>query len=183
MREVLGEASFEATNTVYNRTMVASELTLENLVKNIIPLTGWYRQIIQPIDTERTTRSAKKRSKRKSSRIGPRLPKLNEVWEDIVRDQDPNYRFRELLSFVRIAGLIAYLKKRGPQEEAAVAEKLAELAKENDHRREAIRNEIGRKEVERREAIRNEIGEKVLEGWKSGLRETNLPGPMGQRRE
>ena len=76
MREVLGEASFEATNTVYNRTMVASELTLENLVKNIIPLTGWYRQIIQPIDTERTTRSAKKRSKRKSSRIGPRLPKL-----------------------------------------------------------------------------------------------------------
>lgn len=162
MREGLGEASFGGTNTVYNRTMVASELTLENLVKDIIPLTGWYGQIIQLIGTRRTTRSAKKRSKRTSSRIARRLPELDEVWEDIGRPTDPSYPFPALLSFIRIAGLIAYVKKYRPQEE--VAELFAGLVK-NDQEKQAIRERIGRM---------------VLEGWKYGLKEANLPEPIGQ---
>jgi serine protease AprX len=164
MRERLREKTFESTNTVYNRTMVASELTLENLVKDIIPLTGWYHQIIQSIGTDPITRSVKKRSKRKSPPAVRRLPEPDEAWEDISRPKDPKYPFSGLLSFIRIAGLIAYIKKHSGQEESAIAELLAGLIKDGPET----------------QAIRERIARIALEGWRYGLKETNLPEPMQQ---
>jgi hypothetical protein len=164
MREHFREGSFESTNTVYNRTMVASELTVENLVNDIIPLTGWYRQIIESVGAEGTSRSANKRGKRKRSRIARRLPKLDQMWEDIARPKDPKYPFPELLSFIRIAGLIAYVKKHPPQEETTIGELLARLAKNDPEN----------------QAICEHLGGIVLEGWKNGLKKTTLPEPIEQ---
>jgi serine protease AprX len=164
MRERLGEASFESTNTVYNRTMVASELTLENLVNDVIPLTGWYYKIIRSIGAAPRSRTAKRPSKRRTSRISRRLPEPEEIWEDIGRPSEPKYPFPELLSFIRMAGLIAYVKKYRPQAEDDIAELLSKLAKNGQE---------GRETSER-------IGGIVLEGWKQGLKETRLPEPMEQ---
>lgn len=162
--ERLGAESFERTHTVYNRTMVASELTLADLIHDVIPLTGWYGTILQSIRTKRTSRTAKRSRKGKSSRISLPLPKPDEVWEDIGRPDNPKYQFPELLSFIRIAGLIAYAKKHPPQEEAEIALLLEKVAKNESDRRD----------------ICERIGRIVLDGWTKVLEKTSLPEPVGQ---
>lgn len=91
------------TRLTYNRTVVVADLTLREVVEQIIPLTGWYREATgQPITKEVVE--------------APRMPQAHELWSDLslvdrrrVQPDEPRYPYPRLLGFVRIVGLIALL--------------------------------------------------------------------------
>lgn len=100
-----GEAKVDrvATRLTYNRTVAVADLTLCELVEQIIPLTGWYREAtFQPITRVEVT--------------APVSPEPMQIWQDLTlvgdRGEERNvrrYPFPRLLGFYRIVGLIAAL--------------------------------------------------------------------------
>jgi serine protease AprX len=103
----------------YNRTVVIADLSLRELVEQILPLTGWYREATnQPIGTKEV--------------FAPRLPKPEEIWDDLSvidpieerfpmsgdrRGRSDNrvlYRYPRLLGMIRIVGLIAFFAQAEP---------------------------------------------------------------------
>ena len=99
LKEQLKER-FDATQTVYNRTVVSSWLTLNDLLDGVIPLTRWYADIAQSRDASTGKEIAFDRT----------LPAHERLWDDLTRsDSEGGYAFKNLLAFIRIAGVTAHV--------------------------------------------------------------------------
>ena len=104
LRKAMGPA-FGETRTVYNRTNVATELTLDELIAYGLPLTWWYANLAESAAQEqRAGRQAA------TPRDGFRLPRKDEVWEDVLRPSHPAYPWPALLPTIRIAGIVGHLE-------------------------------------------------------------------------
>lgn len=148
----------------YNRTIVVADLDLPDVIRDVLPLTGWYLEIARAADPDYA-----------GSDI--RLPTLDEVWDDLSLpdDLDPGrraaseggerrrrYPFPRLLGFIRIAGLV--LLKRNHEVEGGnriIDGPLRSLATQPAARR-----------------ARRRVAELALQGWKSA--ELRLP-PAGEK--
>ena len=164
MRAQMRDAKFKGTSTVYNRTMLASELTLSDLVHDVIPLTGWYVNALEPAGRQR--KPAKGRAPARMA--APRAPSRSEMWEDIVRPPKPTYPNPQFLGFVRIIAIIAYLHLvKGSKEE-----KEARLV--------ALLTDLGSRERKKAEAAREELVEMIVIGATQGMKMRTLPRPAAQ---
>lgn len=147
----------------YNRTVVVGDLSFTEIIEQILPLTGWYREATdQPIS--------------RSDVVAPRLPTLEEMWDDLVfidtrqdemRDrrageQRTAYPYPRLLGMVRIAGLIAHLL--GDAADTPRTEICADLAQILDGHEPAASE------------ARARIAKRVLAGWRRDrLRKSQTP--------
>lgn len=100
LRATLGGDRADAARLIYNRTVVAADLTLDEIVRFVLPLTGWY------VDT--------------AAGASIPLPTAGQMWQDVASfvpmaemagpDADAAipaaYAFPRLLAFLRMAGLI-----------------------------------------------------------------------------
>ncbi len=91
----------------YNRTVVVADLSLRELIGAVLPLTGWYREIVL------------KTSAGLDDPIS--LPRPEQMWDDLAigdggderRSTRKRYALPRLLGFIRMAGLILCLGPRG----------------------------------------------------------------------
>jgi len=158
MKERLGDA-FDATQTVYNRTIVSSWLRFAELIRSVVPLTRWYADI------------AAARAVRDQTEFDGSLPSKNQMWDDLIRSEREGYPFTKLLAFVRISGVIAYCNSISGSADRGAAK--LELAK-------AIVDLLSRDEKNSREG-REQLAKIALEGW-TALLGNNLPDPPGKSR-
>lgn len=166
----LAEALFELDGIdqvqaaiTYNRTVLVGDLSFTEVIEQIVPLTGWYREATgQPITLPEVH--------------APRLPSLEEMWDDLVfidtrrdgiRDrhapeQRDIYPYPRLLGMIRIAGLIAHLL--GEDRTDARTQLCADLAQILDgHEPDAS-------------GARERIAHLVLEGWRRERWDDRKPG-------
>lgn len=140
----------------YNRTVVVADLSLAEIVREILPLTGWYREATrQPVTM--------------SDPFAPRLPSLDEMWEDLTlvdrrtealrRVDRSSYPYPRLLGFIRIVGIVAALANyRDADGPARLRSLLADIA--------------GGGEVEA-DAARRALAIVILDAW--GIAQFTLP--------
>src|ERR1700761_7335608 len=100
---------FDHTQTVYNRTIVSSWLSLDDLVFGVVPLTRWYADIVASRDVA---------VDRKSPFNGT-LPSIAQTWDDCLRMDRKGYPFPKLLAFIRIVGIVADIRQRVKTEDPA----------------------------------------------------------------
>lgn len=135
----------------YNRTVVVAKLTLSELLRVILPLTGWYNAIsgqagLLGVD-------------------GFYLPSAEEVWQDLSLSEPDRsarvqtYPFGGLLGLIRIAGII-FAKSEPSSSNPSSAKQISQ----------ALSNMLsgdGRKVSE----ARKRLAKFILQGWESsGLR-------------
>ncbi len=118
----------EKAQISYNRTVVVADLSLHELVEEVLPLTGWYREATSQPITHKVVHA-------------PDLPQAAQMWEDLslvdtrLRDrawtQEPGssrpYPHPRLLGMVRIIGLIGYLQNRSIRAQTETRKLLATL--------------------------------------------------------
>src|SRR5262245_19829289 len=154
MRHRMGEKQFEVTQTTYNRTVVSSWLTFEDLVGCVIPLTSWYTELTETQEASRAPAPSKRRAAKQQS-ANLRLPTQSEMWEDVGRPTKPTYPYPRLLGFARMAGLIAYFGELSENEAAAKVE-------ETDRQISILRTAINGKQAH---GAREFIAKSSLAGW------------------
>jgi serine protease AprX len=133
---------FELTRTVYNRSIIASELTLNDLLDDIIPMSGWYINLLDWRTGERRDAKSKKaRDRAKGEARVPDPPKASEMWEDIVRPQKTYYTFPELLAPIRMAGVIGFHAIH-PEQDDQLEECLRDLSSPNANKAQEARDQI-----------------------------------------
>ncbi len=161
MRERLG-SRFDLTQTVYNRTVVSSWLTLEDLVLGVVPLTRWYADIAE----------GRERAADRKPKFDGLLPSVRQMWDDLLHADREGYSFPKLLAFVRVAGIIAYYR--------AFARNQGEPAAAREELQNAI-DELRASDEDRCRAGRDRIAKMAVEGWLS-FAQGKLPDPPAKSR-
>lgn len=165
------KARLEEARLVYNRITVAVELTLPELIDNLVPLTSWYVDILD--ETARQPIGAKTRS----SRQAPKLPTEDELWEDVARPAKPTYPYPRLLAFIRIAGIVGHLTAHANSNAKSEIESLAAQLRRLGERGVTQPDHSARSHEVLE--LRKALGRAALTGWKKRLR-TSLPLPRGK---
>ncbi len=159
------DRKFELTQTTYNRTVVSTWLKFEELVACIIPLTRWYSELTEPkVEMSRAAPAGARKKSRQRQSLPP-LPKVGEMWEDVVRPTKPTYPYPQLLGFARMAGLIAYFGDLPDNERA-------QAISETESKIKILRSAI---DGEQAEEARKVIAKRSAEGWSKHLK--GLPAP------
>ena len=168
LRKAMGPA-FGETRTIYNRTNVATELTLDELIAYGLPLTWWYANLAESAAQEqRAGRQAA------TPRDGFRLPRKDEVWEDVLRPSHPAYPWPALLPTVRIAGIVGYLEAdQSDKRRNAVWRNVVRLRRLGEQ---GLGQKPGSDRRKEADDARAALADAVLSGWKSGLK-IGLPAP------
>jgi serine protease AprX len=163
------DESFAATETVCNRTMVVSDLTLTDLIDHIIPMSGWYIHLLQRRPSERIkekSRTARARSRSPKAPSDGRLPAVptrSQMWEDIIRPPQPTYLFPELLALIRMVGVIGF--------------RVLHCDEAHDKELEDCLQAIASSNRETSDGARKHLVEIVLAGLTEGLKLTGFPEP------
>jgi serine protease AprX len=159
------DRKYELTQTTYNRTVVSTWLKFEELVACIIPLTRWYSELTEPkVEMSRAAPAGARKKSRQRQSLPP-LPKVGEMWEDVVRPTKPTYPYPQLLGFARMAGLIAYFGDLPDNERA-------QAISETESKIKILRSAI---DGEQAEEARKVIAKRSAEGWSKHLK--GLPAP------
>ncbi len=148
----------------YNRTVVVGDLSFREMIEQILPLTGWYREATgQPIA--------------RAEVAAPRLPCAEEMWDDLAfidtrvpktadrhgLEQRPIYPYPRLLGMIRITGLIAHLSNRKTDAtRTRLCTDLAQIVEGREPEASAARERLARK---------------VLAGWRRIWPRLLPPGP------
>ncbi|MES5481537.1 S8 family peptidase [Bradyrhizobium sp. INPA03-11B] len=152
---------FEFTQTVYNRTVVSSWLSLADLVLGVVPLTRWYCDIAEGRDSAAASKPA----------FDGLLPRKGQMWDDQLRPEREGYPFPKLLAFIRVAGVIA----RCAGDRAGKADVRAAIHSAVDEIRSSSDEDRSQRGGEK-------IAEMALEGWTS-LLGGRLPDPPAKPRK
>lgn len=146
---------------VYNNTLVSLSATLADVVFRLAPMTGWFRRAFKDV-----------KEARRDDKLDPRSLlefRDNEaLWVDVPLAGDADARSRadkvgaakELLSFVRIAGIAAWLQYSMVLGEGPPISAVA--------RAEALMKELAGLSIEQ---ARDEIASRAREGWQQLLNE------------
>jgi serine protease AprX len=154
-----------------NRTLAIATLTLKQVIKEVIPLTGWYVDL-QKVETssgrkvaglEIAKQQTTRKTKKTAIKFEDRLPRARELWEDIIRPEQRTYSYPKILAFLRVAGLIAYVDLHGRD---SINEQIEMLARLGDEDR-------GRE-------YRSDLSRRILSGFRHAFGE-RLPQPSGAR--
>ena len=142
----------------YNRTVVAANLTLSEVLRVILPLTGWYNAISKQAGLFGVD--------------GFYLPNAEQVWQDLSLsepdrgERSQTYPFAGLLGLIRIAGII-FAKSEGAASGRTSSQQITR----------ALSNMLSRDERKVSEA-RKRLAGFIVQGWeRAGLR---LP-PAGKK--
>lgn len=126
-KRIAGEPGREEMRIIYNRTVAIADLTMEEMVRHVIPFTGWYLGALRDGRARQQQAAQREEAARrevgadnaaatpaidKSPFIIPPLPALGQLWDDLVPPSDRRYEYPKLLSTIRIVGLIAFLAKK-----------------------------------------------------------------------
>jgi serine protease AprX len=165
MRDLM-KSKFDATRTVYNRITVATELTLDELIQYVLPLTFWYADVIEKGPQEHRTKT--------TSPEEIRLPSKEEVWEDVLRPPKPTYPWRALLPSIRMAGIIGFLRANDSKRWNSVWRNVLRLRRLGEP---ALSQESGTARAKEAEAVHDSLANAALKGWTSELK-LGLPPPL-----
>ncbi len=103
-----------------NRTVVVADLTLEEVINHVLPMSGWYVSETASAGSGGRKPARRKSGKRSVAGFDGALPSVGELWADVADIYDSSrsidYPYPRLLSMVRIAGLIAYTEDASKEE-------------------------------------------------------------------
>jgi len=112
----------------FNRTVIAADLTIGSLIRDVLPVTSWYVDILMEDATRRKWDDDELVSR--SERL--ELPGAGVLWQDLMPAMEGGYEHRRLLPLIRMVGVIGVFQQ-GRRKRSTLERRLMAVAGTESH--------------------------------------------------